>query len=85
MAGVSPPTDSPIVQATLEGLKRKLAKPVSKKSPLRVQILGAIAQDARRLNTLASLRLGAACFLSFASFLKFDELVNVDVCDVSTR
>ena len=83
MARVPSPTDSPIVRATLEGLKRKLAKPVSKKSPLTAQMLGAIAQDARKLNTLASLRLGAACLLAFAGFLRFDELANMDVCDVT--
>jgi len=76
------PMDSPIVQATLEGLKRKLAKPVVKKAPFKAQMLGAIANDARRTNTLASLRLGAACLLSFAGFLRFDELANLNVCDL---
>jgi len=66
----------------LEGLKRKLAKPVVKKAPFKAQMLATIANDARRTNTLASLRLGAACLLSFAGFLRFDELANVNVCDL---
>jgi len=83
MAGVPSPMDSLIIQATLEGLKRKLAKPVVKKAPFIAQMLGTIACDARKSNTLASLRLGVVCLLSFASFLRFDELANFnDICDL---
>jgi len=83
MAGITSPTESPLVSATLGGLKRELAKPVVKKSPFTARMLQAIAQDARKRNTLASLRLGAACLLSFAGFLRFDELSNINVCDIT--
>ena len=53
-----------------------------KKSPFTAQMLDAIAQDAKK-NTLASLRLGAACLLSFVGFLRFNELANISVCDLT--
>jgi len=65
------------------GSKRELAKPVTKKAPFTTEMLKAIAQDAKRRNILASLRLGAACLLAFAGFLRFDELANINVCDVN--
>jgi len=83
MAGISSPTDSPIVKTTLEGLKRTLAKPVNKKSAFTVEMLKAIVQDAKKSDTLASIRLAAACLLSFAGFLRFDELANVRPCDLT--
>ena len=47
-AGVSSPTDSPLVRATLWGFKRELAKPVMKKSPFTAQKMEAIPQDAKK-------------------------------------
>ena len=77
MAGIPTPTSSPLVQATLEGLKRTLSKPVCKKSPFTVEMLQAIVQDARKADTLSSLRLAAVCLISFAGFLRFDEVANI--------
>ena len=83
MAGIPPPTVSPIVQTTLEGLKQSLAKPVNKKSPFRVEMLKAIIQDARKNDTLASIRLALVCLISFAGFLRFDKLANIHPCDLT--
>ena len=83
LAGVPSPTDLPIVRSTLGGLRRKLAKPVIKKAPFSVAMLQAIVHDAQLRNTLASLRLASACLLSFAGFLRFDELANLQCCDIS--
>ena len=83
MAGISSPTVSPIVQTTLEGLKRTLAKPVIKKSAFTVEMLKAIVQDAEKSDTLASIRLASVCLLSFAGFLRFDELANIRPCDLA--
>ena len=82
MAGIPSPTSSPFIQATLEGLRRALAKPVCKKSPFTVEMLQAIVRDAKKTNTLASLRLAAICLISFAGFLRFDELANIRPCDL---
>ena len=82
LAGVPSPTDLPIVRSTLGDLRRKLAKPVIKKAPFSVTMLQAIVHDAQQRNTLASLRLASACLLSFAGFLRFDELANLRCCDI---
>ena len=83
MAGISSPTVSPIVQTTLEGLKRTLAKPVIKKSAFTVEMLKAIVQDAKKSDTLAGILLASVCLLSFAGFLRFDELANIRPCDLA--
>ena len=81
--GVLSPTDSPIIKTTLEGLKKLLAKPVNKKLPFTVDMLKAIVQDAKESDTLANIGLASACLLSFAGFLRFDELANIHPCDLS--
>ena len=83
MAGIPTPTCSPFVQATLEGLKRTLSKPVCKKSPFTVEMLQAIVCDVRKDDTLANLRLAAVCLISFAGFLRFDEVANIRPCDLA--
>jgi len=83
MSGDSSPMDSPIVQVTLGGLRRKLAKPVNKKLLFTVEMLQLLAQDAQKQNMLASLRLAAACLLTFAGFLRFNELAEVKLCDLA--
>ena len=49
---------------------------------LTVEILGAIVQDAKERNTLTSVRLATACLLTFAGFLRFDEVANIQLCDL---
>ena len=48
--------------------------------PLTVDMLAAIAEDARRSGALAELRLATACLLTFAGFLCFSELVTLRHC-----
>ena len=83
VAGIPSPTATTLVQSTLGGLKRSLARPVNKKSPFTTEMLQAIVEDARKINTLTSIRLAAACLLSFAGFLRCDELVNIRLCDLA--
>jgi len=58
------------------GFNRKLTKLVNKQL---------IVQDAQKKNTLASLKLAAACHLSFAEFLKFDELSKLLAIGLAIR
>ena len=46
-------------------------------------MLQAIVEDAGKINTLTSIRLAAAWLLSFAGFLRCDELVNIRLCDLA--
>lgn len=84
-SGLPAPTSSPFVQATLEGLQRILAKPVTKKRPVSVELLRNIVEDATKSDSLADIRLATACLLSFAGFLRFSELVNLRPCDIKIQ
>ena len=84
-AGISSPTSSPFVRAILDSLRRLLAKPVSKKAPMKVDILQKMVKDAELSGTLSDLRLVTACLLSFAGFLRFDELVKLRPCEISVQ
>ena len=46
-------------------------------------MLKAIVQDAKESGTLTNIRLASVCLLSFAGFLRFDELANIHPCDLS--
>ena len=69
------------MKATLEGLQRSLAKPVVKKEPITFEMLEAMVDDANKSCSLSNLRLVTACLLSFAGFLRFDEMINLRPCD----
>ena len=69
------------MKATLEGLQRSLAKPVVKNEPIILEILEAMVDDANKSCSLSDLHLVTACLLSFAGFLRFDEMINLRPCD----
>jgi len=46
VAGLPSPTTTPLVQATLGGLKISLAQPIRKKLPFTVEMLQTIVRDA---------------------------------------
>ena len=83
LAGVASPTTGILVQTTLQGLRRMLAKPVRKKEPVTIEMFMAMVDDLNKNETLVNLRLTAACLLAFTGFLRFNKLVNICGCDVS--
>ena len=52
-----------------------------KKEPITLEILDAMVHDANKSGSLSDLRLVTACLLSFAGFLRFDEMINLRPCD----
>ena len=84
-SGLPSPTLCPFVQATLEGLQRVLAKPVTKKRPVSVELLRKIVEDAVKSDSLSDICLATACLLSFTGFLRFNELVNLRPCDIKIQ
>lgn len=76
------PTESQFTKVVLQGLQRSLAKPVVKKLPVTAEMLAAMVEDMEGSGSLADLRLVTACIVSFAAFLRFDELVHVRPKDV---
>jgi len=67
--------------ATLDGLRRSLAKPVVKKEPATVEMLEAIVDDAEKSGSLSDLRLATACLLDFAGFMRAAEVLELRPCD----
>ena len=74
IAGLPSIAESPFVHATLSGLQRKLAKPKVRKEPITADMLSAIVGSFGPDPTLTDIRLGAMALLSFAAFLRYDEV-----------
>lgn len=83
LAGINSPTNNPVVQKTLQGLKRTLAKPVQKKKPITKGMIENIVADTNSHPSLANIRLATACLLAFSGFLRFDELIHIRACDIT--
>lgn len=83
IAGCPSPTDNRFVMNTLEGSKRILSKPVSKKEPITVDILQKNYLKLFDRNNLYNQRTICMCLLSFAAFLRSKELINIKRLDVS--
>ena len=77
MVGVPSPTESTFVKSTVQGLQRKLPKPVVKKLPVTVAMLEVIVDSAECSGSLADLHLATACVIGYAAFLHFNELVHI--------
>jgi len=84
-SGLPSPTTCPFVQATLEELQRILAKPVTKKTPVSVELLAKMVDNATKTGSLSDICLATACLLSFSGFLHFNELVNIHPCDIKVQ
>ena len=82
-AGIPSPTTNPFIAVVLDGLRKTLAKPVSKKTPFNMEILTAMSEETTRNQTLANVRLTSACLLAFAGFLRFNELHNLRPNDLT--
>ena len=81
MAGLQPISSSSFVHTVLPGLWRQLAKPKTKKEPIRVEMLAAMVLCSD--GSLADLQLMAMALLVFSVFLRCEELIKLRVCDVS--
>lgn len=83
VTGCPSPTDNQLVRNILEGSKRILSKPVSKKEPITVDILQKMYMKLFDRNNLYNQRTICMCLLSFAGFLRSKELINIKRSDVS--
>ena len=79
IAGLEPPSSDGIVRSVMEGVRRMYARPVVKKEPFKD--LRAIVESFN-LSDLSDVRSTAMCLLSFAGFLRFDELAGLHCSDV---
>ena len=82
LAGLPPISSSAFVRATLAGLQRKLAKPKVKKEPITASMLTTLVESLGTSPTLSDVRLAAGALLSFAAFLRYNELSGLRCCDI---
>ena len=83
MAGLNPVGASPLVQVTLAGIKRIVARPKVRKEPVTVEMLQAMVDTAGMEPSLTEVRLLAVCLLAFTGFLHCDELIKLQCSDIS--
>ena len=81
LADVVDPTKAGIVSSTYEGLKRRLSKPTVKKEPITIDIIHKLVSahipDRNYSTNLKNLRVVAMCVVSFAGFLRYNELSQI--------
>ena len=61
MAGIESPTESPLLQSVLEGLRRILSKPKVRKEPVSIEMSQAMVEAAGPTPSLSDVRLLAVC------------------------
>ena len=83
LAGLQPLGGSPLVKATLEGLRRILAKPKVRKEPVTADMLKAMVEAAGPAPSLTEVRLLAVCLVAFAGFMRCDELIKLKCEDIT--
>ena len=74
VGGLQPVGTSPLVQATLAGLRRALARPKVRKEPVSVEMLQAMVEAAGVEPSLGEVRLLVLCLLPFCWVLCCDEI-----------
>ena len=73
---------APIIQATVAGLQRLLAKLTTKKEPITLDLLRQMVQTSGTPPSLVESRLLAICLLAFSAFLRIDEVISIRCCDI---
>ena len=79
---VPSPTDSYLVKNVLEGGRRRLSRPVTKKEPITPVLLEKMYDKLFVPGNLYNQRTICACLLSYSGFLRASELLNLKLCDV---
>ena len=85
LAGVEAVAQNSIVKAVRDGWKRKTAKPVKKKEPITSEILLEMVQSFGEPQSLAEVRLGSICLLTYAAFLRIGDIRALRCCDIMFR
>ena len=81
-AGLPSIAESPFIHAVLCGLQRKLAKPKVRKEPVTADMLSLLVGSLGQPPLLSDVRLAAWVLLSYAAFLRCDEVSKLRCCDI---
>jgi integrase len=76
------PVANSLVQQVLDSLRRKFAGRKIKKEIITVEILNKMLEASQPLDSLKNLRMITICLVSFAGFLRFDEVIKIRFSDL---
>lgn len=85
LAELEDPTDSIIFKTILYGIKRASARPVTRKEPIDVELLADIHENmfpTGDYSNILNVRNFTMFLISYAGFLRFDDLSNISICDL---
>ena len=82
VAGLPSVGESPLVQETAQGLRRLLAKPNKHKESITAEMLKSMVESVGLTPSMTEVRLLAVCLLTFAGFMRCDELVKLQCKDI---
>lgn len=68
---------------TVDGARKILSKPITKKEPITVDIMKKLYDHFGVSSDLSDLRIYCMFSLAFAGFLRFNELVNIRFADLT--
>ena len=77
------PTEHALVKQVFAGAKRILAQPTSKKEPTAEILQALVTKFGNEEARLADICTLTICLLSFAGFLRYDEIANLKESDIS--
>ena len=80
--GCLSPTESSLVVNVLEAVKRKLAKSISKKEPVTIDLLQSVYSRLFVDRNIYNQRIICAMLIAFAGFSHSSELLQIRLCDV---
>ena len=76
------PCESKFLANLLLGLKKIMARPIVKKEPVSPDMIKLIISKFGTVDNLKDLRLCTLVLVSYAGFLRFNELINIRRCDI---
>ncbi|XP_071483023.1 integrase/recombinase xerD homolog [Diadema antillarum] len=86
LAGLPSPTDDPMVKTAVQGYYRIHLSPICHKEPVTPEIPSNLLASHGHLNaSLADLRILLVCFVSYAGFLRFNDLSRLRRKDCTTH
>ena len=83
LAGMDSPTIHPLVKGVVEGARRKLARPVQPKQPLKHDSIAEITLSLSSASALANIRFLFILLVGYAGVFRISEVLSIRVRDVT--
>lgn len=82
VSGFENPCDTFLVKSVVEGARRQLSRPCTKKEPITPEILRQLVDRFGKTTNLYDKRIVTMCLIGYAGFLRFSEIVGIRGCDI---